>query len=643
MTDPETNLDLQPRTNLGDARLYEALDKILSSAPELPKALLEQLCKIWLEFSEASWAWLWIAHRDGNGIEQWEIIGSWDGVDNGGISAPIELHTGPNEGAVVHYALEIARPVYVNEIEAWKRCVDGKAYRVAGKEQLIERGAKKFLVVPLVFPSSEDQSVGTSPHAPSVLGAMSGAICLHYTEGTQKTSLYSEAEYMLLGKATANAISHSFAIEQRHLLSKMDLLAAKYLTLQNFQPETRRSEYLKEVTDLIKEHMSVSYVSFFYQTEDGDEIECIATTGLGSDSRERPMENLSTARYKKGCHITGRVFASGKPFVCQSNVSGDKDDEKHLWCEIPFAEPHDQRVFVIWPICTPIDPDSPNERPKILGVIRCVANRARDGSKAVRYFDPIQLQTLAIIADRLAPILDTMDSGIRRNRSVSIIKHDLYAPLRVIEDQAILFRRHQDGEHVRLSYLSENILGAVLLAKNLVGALSEQRAFKPELLFLERDIIARLRDGLNRFAWVENRMRITYDGLRAIPKLWVDQDLIERAICNLLINAIKYGHSETDIHVEGVVLPDAYALRIKNHGIGIDPCEAQRIFEGTYRSRAAMDRTIGLGHGLKIARSAMQRHGGDLRLEQGSNPTIFTMLFPKQVSAVHSASHFTEI
>jgi signal transduction histidine kinase len=227
-----------------------------------------------------------------------------------------------------------------------------------------------------------------------------------------------------------------------------------------------------------------------------------------------------------------------------------------------------------------------------------------------------------------------MAASIRRDLTVNFVKHDLYAPLRVIDDQAQQLQEYLNGRERRMEYVPANIKASVVLAKNLAGSLCDQQAFSPEPTYLEGDIIARLRDGLGRFAWVENRMRINYEGLREIPRLNLDRNLIERVICNLLINAIKYGYEETDIEVIGEKRPetDNYAVRVENYGIGIKPEEELRIFEGTFRSPAAKERKLGLGLGLKIARAAMRRHGGDLRLETRSEPTVFALIFPRALA-----------
>ena len=91
-----------------------------------------------------------------------------------------------------------------------------------------------------------------------------------------------------------------------------------------------------------------------------------------------------------------------------------------------------------------------------------------------------------------------------------------------------------------------------------------------------------------------------------------DQQQIERAVENLVVNAVRHSGSD-EIAVS--VSADASAARIavEDHGVGIPPEHAARIFERFYRvdpARAA--ETGGAGLGLAIVRRIARLHGGDV-------------------------------
>ena len=124
---------------------------------------------------------------------------------------------------------------------------------------------------------------------------------------------------------------------------------------------------------------------------------------------------------------------------------------------------------------------------------------------------------------------------------------------------------------------------------------------------------------------------IQFGDFHVIPTLKLDRELIERALFNLIINAIKYGDESTEIRVMPLARRDGFVIAVSNYGIGVQPEEAPHLFNGNYRSPRAIQRSHGLGFGLKIAKKSMQAHGGDLVLSQATAPTIFSMIFPRSL------------
>ena len=91
-----------------------------------------------------------------------------------------------------------------------------------------------------------------------------------------------------------------------------------------------------------------------------------------------------------------------------------------------------------------------------------------------------------------------------------------------------------------------------------------------------------------------------------------DPQLIEQAVSNLIVNAVR--HSGSD-EISVVIACDAKTARIvvEDHGVGIPPEHAARIFERFHRvdpARAA--ETGGAGLGLAIVRRIARLHGGDV-------------------------------
>jgi signal transduction histidine kinase len=99
------------------------------------------------------------------------------------------------------------------------------------------------------------------------------------------------------------------------------------------------------------------------------------------------------------------------------------------------------------------------------------------------------------------------------------------------------------------------------------------------------------------------------------PELAVhgDEELLARALDNVLDNARKYGGgSGAPIRVEARKDGAEAVLAISDSGAGIPPDELDRIFDPFFRGSSAR-RAGGFGLGLALARRVVEAHGGTIR------------------------------
>ncbi|AVB28097.1 heavy metal sensor histidine kinase [Pseudomonas syringae pv. syringae] len=112
-----------------------------------------------------------------------------------------------------------------------------------------------------------------------------------------------------------------------------------------------------------------------------------------------------------------------------------------------------------------------------------------------------------------------------------------------------------------------------------------------------------------------------------------DRLMIQRAISNLLSNAIRHGLSGSVITVTLATHEDEVSLAVRNAGDGIDAEHLPRLFDRFYRVHVSRARQQGgTGLGLAIVRSIMSLHEGQVtvRSEPGQF-TTFSLIFPKLV------------
>ncbi len=128
----------------------------------------------------------------------------------------------------------------------------------------------------------------------------------------------------------------------------------------------------------------------------------------------------------------------------------------------------------------------------------------------------------------------------------------------------------------------------------------------------------------------EREQAVVIDG---VPRL------LRRVVRNLLENARRY--STGDVRVEVLALAGGGAqLRVCDRGPGVPPAQRERIFEPFYRLPGASERSGGVGLGLALVKSIVQRHGGTVRCED--NPegpgACFTVTLPRPATAAKDAA-----
>ena len=92
-----------------------------------------------------------------------------------------------------------------------------------------------------------------------------------------------------------------------------------------------------------------------------------------------------------------------------------------------------------------------------------------------------------------------------------------------------------------------------------------------------------------------------------------DEELLRRAIENILRNAIRYEPQGGEVEVSMISNNGLALIEIRDHGPGVPPGAEARIFDAFYRVDADRDRASGgVGLGLSIARRSVELHGGSI-------------------------------
>jgi two-component system, OmpR family, sensor histidine kinase NblS len=137
-----------------------------------------------------------------------------------------------------------------------------------------------------------------------------------------------------------------------------------------------------------------------------------------------------------------------------------------------------------------------------------------------------------------------------------------------------------------------------------------------------------------------------------IPLVHINRESIERAIINLINNAIKYTPNGGQVEVSLRSVPETKELRIavKDNGIGIPEECVEHIFDRFFRVEKKVHTIKGTGLGLTIVKNIVEKHGGRVGVESeiglGSTFMIFlpALASMSEPRAPHSdAGEATEI
>ncbi len=113
-------------------------------------------------------------------------------------------------------------------------------------------------------------------------------------------------------------------------------------------------------------------------------------------------------------------------------------------------------------------------------------------------------------------------------------------------------------------------------------------------------------------------------------EVWVNADpaLLERAIVNIISNAIKYSPEGTVVDVQSRVSENSIRLDVRDQGIGIAPEMMENLFKRFKRDAAISKQFKGIGLGLALVSRVVTQHGGRVWASNPGKGTLISMEIP---------------
>ncbi len=242
----------------------------------------------------------------------------------------------------------------------------------------------------------------------------------------------------------------------------------------------------------------------------------------------------------------------------------------------------------------------------------------------------------AAVGHRSAEVARAQAGTELRNALLAAVSHDLRTPLASIKASvtsllaedvrwppqvAREFATTIDQETDRLTYLVANLLDMSRLA---TGAVSVRRV----PVGLDELVLA----AVNSLGDRANSGHLEIDVDEALPSVETDPSLVERAIANLVDNALAWSPTGRSVRVEATTSDEAVHLRVVDHGPGIPAPDRERVFL-PFQRRGDRSNGAGVGLGLAVARGLVVAVGGSLDVEEtsgGGTTMVISMPRPRE-------------
>ncbi|GAA1164412.1 HAMP domain-containing sensor histidine kinase [Ornithinimicrobium humiphilum] len=203
---------------------------------------------------------------------------------------------------------------------------------------------------------------------------------------------------------------------------------------------------------------------------------------------------------------------------------------------------------------------------------------------------------------------------------VADASHELRTPLATVRGYAELYRvgavapddvggamKRIEDEASRMTGLVEDLLTLTRLDSE--PAMSPTRV---DLTVLASDVV---QDARVRAPDRQVSLRAVEGGRGdRLPVVVGEDGGLRQVLTNLVANALTHTPAGTPVEVAVGTLDDQVVVEVRDHGPGLDPEAAERVFERFYRAdRSRSRQSGGTGLGLPIAAAIVARHGGTVR------------------------------
>lgn len=223
------------------------------------------------------------------------------------------------------------------------------------------------------------------------------------------------------------------------------------------------------------------------------------------------------------------------------------------------------------------------------------------------------------------------ESDRQRTALLNAVSHDLRTPLSAAKAAVSSLRSAEvpwsaDERRELLTTAEDALDRLTALITNLLDMSRLQAGalvVVPATVGLD-DVVARVLE------YADPDARIVVDVPPDLPEVEADAGLLERAVSNVMENALRYAPPDTKVQLIGRFAAATVELHVVDHGPGISPNMVEEVFHPFQRADDATSSGAGagVGLGLAIARGFTEGMGGTVRTETtagGGTTVVFSL------------------
>ena len=407
------------------------------------------------------------------------------------------------------------------------------------------------------------------------------------------------------------------------LLGERRLRCLRELAARTAESKTVETACARSAEVLAENPHDLPFALLYLLEEDGGRARLAGASGLAAGQPASPLEIVMDSADHGGWPL------------CAALRSGIVlDDVRQRFGALPGGPwPEAVQSAVVLPITLP------GQEQTVGFLIAGVSPRLRLDDSYRSFLDLVAGQVATAVSGarayeeerRRAEALAELDRA--KTAFFSNVSHEFRTPLTLmlgpLED-ALADPQLPPPDRERLEVVQRNSVRLLKLVNTLLD-FSRIEAGRTQAVYEPTDLAAFTAELASVFRSAAERagLRLIVDCPPLGAPVWVDREMWEKIVLNLLSNAFKFTF-EGEIEVSLRPAGETVELVVRDTGMGIQAEEIPHLFERFHRIKDARGRTFeGSGIGLALVQELVKQHGGTVRAEsEVDRGTVFTVSIP---------------